>query len=171
MVWFGGAYLILRTDWNVFKNYLTACEFLQIDPSEVRSIEYLRSRVQHVLSQWNDSDGASLTLIRSTLDEFLRNMDMERPDANTYHKIMNTVFSGKEGTGPHAFKVQNMFKDQRSKPLVRPPNVSYAERAAVFVREGKIKIYPDTVSETYVKRELRHSILDNYMNSMPKWPN
>ena len=41
-----------------FKRYLIACEYLQIEPNKVHELEYIKSRIETVRSQWNVSDGA-----------------------------------------------------------------------------------------------------------------
>jgi hypothetical protein len=45
---------------SYFKQYLIACEYLQIDPSVVYELEFISRRAESALAQWNASDDQKL---------------------------------------------------------------------------------------------------------------
>ncbi|MCL2890673.1 MAG: hypothetical protein FWF40_02125 [Methanomassiliicoccaceae archaeon] len=52
---------------------MTACEYMQIDPSKVHDLAFIKERAEYVLSQWGQfDDPKSLKKLRKSLDWFVK---------------------------------------------------------------------------------------------------
>ena len=59
---------------DYFKKYLIACEYLQIDPTKVYELEFIKQRIVTVRSQWFESDGiAQVKKLNKRLNWFENN--------------------------------------------------------------------------------------------------
>jgi len=59
-----------------FRRYMTACEYLQIDPTKVHDIEFIKERVELVLSKWGPSDDPkSVKKLRKSLKWFVKHYE------------------------------------------------------------------------------------------------
>jgi len=166
----GVAYFIIN-DWNVLKNHLISCEYMQIDPSV--PYECLEERAELVLSEWKgDDDRSSAKILYDTLNEYLETIRTGN-EMPLLVKIADITKAQSEMTGPYAFSGKAAWASAPQPPPRKKDTMSefLSKRVARLVREGKMEILPGTVSETYVKRELRHDNFDSYMKKMPRWPN
>jgi len=163
---------IAKMDWERVKNYLIACEYLQMDPSKVYDVDTIRQRMENVLSQWGHGDDPDdVREIRTILEKHLKMMGAG-PDVPDRPGINDAVRLYQPGTGPHAFQVKTFWG--ASKPpgsyTATVPEL-FAKRCSNLIREGKLEILPGTVNEVYVKKGLRQDNFDNYVSKKPKWPN
>ena len=59
-----------------FRRYLTACEYLQIDPAKAYDIRFIRERSELVISQWGPSDDPrSVKKLQKILKWFVKHYD------------------------------------------------------------------------------------------------
>ncbi|MCL2786827.1 MAG: hypothetical protein FWD81_06395 [Methanomassiliicoccaceae archaeon] len=168
----GAAYFIIN-DWEMFKNHLIGCEYMQIDPSRPYSAEFIEDRASHVLSQWNGSDDQdSVESLRRTLDVYVR-MVRDGPEVPIVKKMMEIADEQKQMTEPFAFNRKASWGPMAPPEPRRKDTISetLAKKASKLIKDGKMSLQPGTVSETYVKKELRHDNFDNYLKKMPRWPN
>jgi len=56
-----------------FRKYMVACEYLQIDPSKVHDIVFVKERAELVLSKWGSTDDpGSVKKLRKNLNWFVK---------------------------------------------------------------------------------------------------
>ena len=165
-----------KADRDNLCNYLVACEYLQIDPTKAYSYEFIDERIECVLSQWNEDDGTdALTSLRSTLNKYIANMNHRRPGAAPPAGFPDHEFKLFEpGTGPHAFRTEMFWngkvpKNEINEFFAMSASERFAKRCCALAKEGKLKILPGTVNETYVKKELTRNNCDHCMGKEPKW--
>lgn len=148
---------------------LTACEYLQIDPSVAYDLEFIEKRAELALSQWNkDDDPNERRELISVVNEYLKKL-RAGPDGNAL-RLDGNVRLGRPGTGTHAFQ-SNMFWSNSEIPKGQTMTVPelHARKFSKLIEDGKLKILPGTVSVEYVKKRLRHENYDNYIDQEPKW--
>ncbi|MCL2143126.1 MAG: hypothetical protein FWH44_02565 [Methanomassiliicoccaceae archaeon] len=165
------------------KNYLIACEYIQIDPSEAHDITFIERRVRHVLSKWGRGDDPNdVRTLRTVTDRYLSNMRHGHPDGPPPPGFTEHIKYFEPGKGPHAFQTAQFWgreppENKIGNALALPAPEKFAQNCRKLIEEGKLKILAGTVSEEYVKKELRQDNYDNYVKAtkppdalpMQKW--
>jgi hypothetical protein len=162
--------LLAKMDHDMVKNYLTACEYLQTDPSVAYDIASIERRTEHVLSQWDENDDPKdVEEIRTVLNRHIKMMNAGSYEGDS-PVFGEYIRFNRPGKGPHSFQVGGFWghSDPPASYTATVPEM-LAARSAKLIEQGKLKILPGTVSETYMKRELRHDNYDNYMGEAPRW--
>jgi hypothetical protein len=74
VVYYNPAAAIAALEASYFKQYLIACEYLQIDPSVVYELEFISRRAESALARWNASDDQkSFKALAKSMKYFVKN--------------------------------------------------------------------------------------------------
>jgi len=168
----GAAYYIMN-DWDTLKSHLVSCEYLQIDPTEPHTAEFIEERSEHVLSQWGpDDDQTHREMLQRSLKEYITTL-REGLQIPIIKKISNISKAQEQITEPYAFSRKAAWGIDEPPEKKRKRTVSevLSKRTSKLIAEKKLSISPDTVNREYIKKEPRQDNFDDYLRRMPKWPN
>ena len=169
----GAAYYIMN-NWDVLKSHLISCEYLQIDPAEPHTEEFIEERTEQVLSQWGPGDDQEhLRTLKKTLDSYIATLKEGLNNIPIIKKIGDISKTQEHITGPYAFSCKATWGTVKPPEKKRKDTVSeiLSKRTSKLISEGKLRISPDTVNHEYIKREPRQENFGDYIKRMPKWPN
>ena len=168
----GVAYYIMN-DWDILKSHLISCEYLQIDPSEPHTAEFIEKRSEHVLSRWGpDDDPVQTDMLRKALNEYTVTV-REGLRIPIIKKIADISKTQEHITEPYAFSGKAAWGPADPPEKKRKETVSemLSKRTSNLISKKKLSISPDTVNHEYIKREPRQDNFNDYLKRMPKWPN
>ena len=162
--------VIAKVEQDFNKNYLIGSEYLQLDPTKAHTTEFIEERAEYVLSQWGAGDDPKeVEKLRGAVDSYLK-IVRATPDVSSLNFLDGHVRTNQPGTGTHAFQVRTFWGNSKPPAANTAPMPEVlAKKFQRFAENGKLKILPGTVSDDYVKKELRHDNFDNFIGKPQKW--
>ena len=162
--------VIAKIEQDFNRNYLIGSEYLQLDPTKAYDIEFIEKRAEYVLSQWGAGDDPKdIKELRCAVDNYLK-IVRATPDVSSLNFLDGHVRTNQPGTGTHAFQVRAFWGNSEPPAANTAPMPEVlAKKFSKLAENGKLRILPGTVSNEYVKKELRHDNYDNFIGKPQEW--